>query len=125
MGSTNGLALQLLYMAAIGETLTGLLLRKASPSSTLAWEEVLIGGGGASDLWEGDMAASAVAAFHMAECSDLSLESSAIARVSRPSTSVARLILGFKGVLGEVAAGIVCAPPSGRVVHSDSSEGST
>ena len=65
-------------------------------------------------MWDGDMAASAVAVFPMVECSDLQLESSIIAQVSRSPTSVARLILGFKRVLGEVAAGIVCAPPSGR-----------
>ena len=123
MGSTDGLALQLLYVAAMGETLTGLLLREASPSSILPWEEVSTSGVGASDLWDGDMTASAVAAFPVAECSDSWLESSAIAQVSKSWTSVARLILGFKGVLGEVAAGTVCALPSGRVVHSVSSGG--
>ena len=125
MGSTDGLALQLLYMAVMGEILTGSLLREASPSSILAWEEVLTGRGGASDLWDGDMTASAVAAFPVMECSGLQLELSVIAQVSTSSTSVARLILGFQGVLGEVAAGIVCALPSGGVVHPGSSGGST
>ena len=111
-------------MAVMGEMLAGLLLREASPSSILAWEEVLTGGGGASDLWDGDMNASAVAAFPMVEHSDSQLDSSAIAWVSRSSTSVAMLILDFKGLLVEVAAGIVCTLPSGRVVHSGSSEGS-
>ena len=80
--------------------LTGLLSREASPSSILAWEEVLTGGGGASDLWDGDMTASTVAAFPMVECSNSQLDSSAITQVSRSSTSIAMLILGFKGVLG-------------------------
>ena len=61
-------------MAVMGEMSTGLLLREASPSSILAWEEVLTGWGGASDLWDGDMAASSVAAFPMVECSDSWLE---------------------------------------------------
>ena len=117
--------MQLLYAAAMGETLTGSLLREASPSSILAWEEVSTGRGGASDLWDGDMTTSTVAAFPMAECSNLQLDSSVITWVSRSSTSVAMLILGFKGVLGEVAAGIVCALPSGRVVYSGSYGGST
>ena len=65
------------------------------PSSILAWEEVLIGEAGASDLWDRDMTASAVAAFPVVECSDLQLELPAIAQISKSSTSVARLILGF------------------------------
>ena len=97
----------------------------ASPFSILAWEEVPTGGGGASDLWDRDMAASSVAAFPIVECSNLWLELSAIAWVSRSSTSVARLILGFKGVFGEVAAGMVCGLPSGGVVCSGSSGEST
>ena len=40
---------------------------------------------------------------------------------SKSSTSAVRLILGFQGVLGVVAVGIACTPPSGRVVHSGSS----
>ena len=39
MRSNIGLSLQLLYVATMGEMLTGLLSREASPSSTLAWEE--------------------------------------------------------------------------------------
>ena len=105
VGSTDGLALWLLYAAAMGETLAGLLSREASPSSILAWEEVSTGRGGASDLWDGDMTASAVVAFPMAECSDSQLDWSAITWVNRSLTSVAMLILGFKGlVLDEVAA---------------------
>ena len=99
----------------MGETLTGLPSREASLSSILAWEEVSTGRGGASDLWDRDMTASAVAAFPVAECSNSQLESSAIAWVSKSLTSVTRLILGFQGALGGVAAGIVCTPPSGRV----------
>ena len=53
-------------------------------------------------------------------CSDSWLDSSAIAQISRSSTSAAMLILGFKGVLGELAAGMACALPSGGVVHSSS-----
>ena len=70
------------------------------------------------------MTASAVATFPVVECSDSQLESSAIARVSKSLTSVTRLILGFQGALGGVAAGIACTLPSGRVVHSGSSGGS-
>ena len=119
--STIGLSLQLLYAASVGKTLTGLLFREASPSSILAWEEVSIGGAGISTLWDRDMSASAAAAFPKAECSDLQLESSAMPCFSKSSTSAIRLILGFQGVLGVVAAGIACALPSGRVVHSGSS----
>ena len=98
MGSTDGLALLLLYTAAMGETLAGIPLREASAFSILAWEEVLTGRGGASGLWGGDMTASTVVAFPMGECSDLWLDSSTIAQVSRSLTSVAMLILGFWGV---------------------------
>ena len=120
MGSTDGLALWLLYVAAMGEMLAGLLLREASPSFILAWEEVSTDRSGASDLWDGDVTVSTVAAFPMGGCSNLWLDSSTIAQVSRSSTSVAMLIHGFKGVLGELAAGIVCASPTGRVVCSGS-----
>ena len=67
------------------------------------------------------MTTSTVVAFLIGECSDLWLDSSTIARVSRSSTSVAMLILGFGGVLGELAAGMVCTSPSGKVVCSGSS----
>ena len=97
MGSTDGLALLLLYMAAMGETLVGILSREASTSSIIAWEEVLTSREGASDLWDGDVTASTVAAFPTGECSDSWLDSSAIIWVSRLSTSVAMLILGFGG----------------------------
>ena len=40
---------------------------------------------------------------------------------SKSLTSAVRVILGFQGVLGIVAAGVACAPSSGRVVHSGSS----
>ena len=39
---------------------------------------------------------------------------------SKSLTSAVRVILGFQGVLGVVAARIACALPSGRVVHSGS-----
>ena len=101
----------------------GLLSREASPSSTLAWEEVSIGGAGTSALWDKDMTASAAAAFSVVECSDLQLELSAMPHFSKPLTSAIRLILGFQVVLGVVvvAAGILCALPSGRVVCPGSS----
>ena len=82
----------------MGEMLAGIPLREASTSSILAWEEVLTGRGGASDLWDGDVTASTVVAFPIGECSDSWLDSSAIAWVSRSLTSVAMLILGFGGV---------------------------
>ena len=50
----------------------------ASASSTLAWEEVSTGRGGASDLWGGDMTASTVADFPTGECYDSWLDSSTI-----------------------------------------------
>ena len=109
-------------MAVMGEMLVGILLREASASSILAWEEVLTGRGGASGLWDGDMTASTVADFPMGKCSDWQLDSSAIAQVSRLSTSVAMLILGLGG-LGELAAGMVCSLPSSEVVCSGSSGG--
>ena len=123
MRSTVGLPLWLLYVAMVGETLTGLLSREASPSSTLAWEEVSIGGAETSALWDRDMTASTAAAFSVAECLDLQLESSTMPHFSKASTSALRLILGFQGVLGVVIAGIGCTLPNGRVVHSGSSEG--
>ena len=108
-------------MAAVEETLTGLLSREASPSPTLAWEEVSTGGSGTSNLWDRDITASAVAAIPAVECSDLQLELSTIAQSRKSLTSALRLILDFQGVLGVVATGIVCTLPSGRVVHSGSS----
>ena len=107
----------------MGEMLAGIPSREASVSSILAWKEVSTGRGGASDLWDGDMTASTVAAFTTGECSNSWLDSSAIAQVSRSLTRVAMLILGFKRVLGELVAGIVCTLPSGRVVCSNSSGG--
>ena len=101
--------------------MTGLLSREASPSSTLAWEEVSICGPRASNLWDGDMTACAMAAIPAAECSDSWLGSSAMPCFSKSLTSAVRLILGFQGVLGVVATGITCTPPSGRVVCSGSS----
>ena len=48
-----------------------------------------------------------------------------IAQVNKSSTSAVRLILGFQGVLGGVAAGdSVFSASSGRVVYSGSSGGS-
>ena len=41
--------------------------------------------------------------------------------LSKSLTSAIRLILGFQGVLGVVAARIACDLPSGRVVHSGAS----
>ena len=119
--STVGLPLQLLYAAAVGETLTGLLSMEASPSSTLTWEDVSIGGAKTSALWDRDMTASAAAAFSVEECSDSWLELSTMPCFSKASTSALRVILGFQGVLGVAIAGIGCAPPNGRVVHSGSS----
>ena len=68
-----------------------------------------------------DMTVSAAAAFSEVECSVLWLESSAMPHFSKSLTSAVRLILGFQGVLSVVDDGIVCALPSGRVVHSGSS----
>ena len=79
--------------------------------------------GGASDLWDGDVTASTVAAFPMGECSNSWLHPSTIAQVSRSLISVAMLILSFRGGLGELAAGMMCASPSSRVVCSGSSGG--
>ena len=61
--------------------------------------------------------------FPMGECSDLWLDMSVIAWVRRSSTSAAMLTLGFGGVLGELAAGMVCTSPTGKAVHSGSSRG--
>ena len=121
MRSTIGLPLWLLYATTMGETLVWLLSREASTSSTLAWEEVVTGGAGASTLWDGDMTTSAVAAFPAVECSDSQLESSTIAQISKLLTSAFRLILDFQGVLGVVAAGIACTLPSGGVLCSGTS----
>ena len=65
--------------------------------------------GEASDLWGGNGTASTVTAFPVGECSNLWLGSSVIAWVKRSSTSVAMLILGFGGILGEWVAAIVFA----------------
>ena len=59
----------------------------------------------------------------IAECSDSQLKSSVMPHFSKSSTSAVRLILGFQGVLGVVAVGMVCTPPNGTDVHSRSSEG--
>ena len=97
-----------------------LLSREASPSSTLAWEEVSIGRAETSALWDGDMTASMAAAFSVVECSDSQLEST-MPCFSKASTSALRVILGFQGVLGVVIAGIGLALPNGGVAHSGSS----
>ena len=47
--------------------------------------------------WECDCFYCSLAAFPMGECSDSWIDSSAITWVSRSSTSVAMLILGFRG----------------------------
>ena len=69
------------------------------------------------------MTASTVATFPMGECSDSWLDVSAIAWVRRSLTSATMLTLGFEGVLGELAAGMVCASSTGKAVHSGSSRG--
>ena len=107
MGSIDGLALPLLQMAVMGETLAGRPSREASTSSHTCLRRS--GRGEASDLWGGDATASTVVAFPMGQCSNLQLDSSDIARVRRSSTSAAMLTLVFGGVLGELAAGMVCA----------------
>ena len=122
VGSTDGLAL-LLQVVAIGETLAGRHLSEASTSSILAWEEVSTGGGEASDLWGRSVTASTITTFPVGECSDLWLDLPAIAWVSRLSTSVAMLIHGFVGVLGELVAVIVFTSSTGEVGHPSSSSG--
>ena len=58
----------------------------------------------------------------MAECSDSAVVIFHHAPwFSKSLTSAARLILGFQGVLGIVAARIACTLPSGGVVCSGSS----
>ena len=69
------------------------------------------------------MTASTVTTFPMGECSDLQLDVSAITQVRRSWTSASMLTLGFGGVLGELAAGMVCALSTGEAVHSGSSRG--
>ena len=107
-----------------GRNIDRVTLQGASPSSVLAWEEVSTGRTGTCDLWGRDMTASAAAAFSAAECSDSWLEWSAIAQFSKSSTSALRVIPGFQGILGVVAAGITCTLSCGGVVHSGSSGGS-
>ena len=97
VGSTDGMALLLLQAVVIGEMLAGRHLREASTSSILAWEEVSTGGGEASDLWDGSVTASTVTTFPVGECSNLQLDSPAIAWVRRLLTSVAMLIHGLGG----------------------------
>ena len=77
-----------------------------------------IGGAGTSALWDRDMTASTASAFSKAECLVSQLESSAMPCFSKSLTLAVRMILGFQGVLGVVANGIACTPPSGRVVPS-------
>ena len=69
------------------------------------------------------MTASTVMTFPMGECSDLWLDVSAIAWVRRSLTSTAMLTLGFGGVMGELAAGMVCTSSTGKTVHSGSPRG--
>ena len=76
-----------------------------------------MGRGEASDLWGGDATASTVATFPLGKCSDLQLDLSAIAWVRRSLTFATMLTLGFGGVLGELAAGMMCASSTGKVVH--------
>ena len=49
---------------------------EASPSSTLTWEDVSIGGAETFTLWHREMTASAAAIFSVVECLDSCLESS-------------------------------------------------
>ena len=69
------------------------------------------------------MTASTVVTFPMGECSDLQLNVSAITWVRRSLTSAAILTLGFGGVLGELAAGMVCTLSASEAVHYGSSRG--
>ena len=69
----------------------------------------------ASDLWDGNGTASTVTAFPVGECSNSWLGLSVITQVKRSSTSVAMLILGFGGVLGEWAVVIVFASSTSKV----------
>ena len=84
---------------------------------------MLAGRGEASDLWGGNGTASTVMAFPVGKCSNLWLGLSVIAQVKRSLTSVAILILGLGGILGEWAAAIVFASSTGEVGCSSSSSG--
>ena len=81
------------------------------------------GRGEASDLWGGNRTASTVTAFPVGECSNLWLGSSVITQVKRSLTSVAMLILGFGGILGEWVAAIVFASSTSKVGCPSSSSG--
>ena len=65
-----------------GRNIDRVTLQGSLPSTILAWEEVSTGGARASDLWDRDMTATTAATFPAVECSDLQLESSAIAQFS-------------------------------------------
>ena len=58
--SIEALVLSLPQMSAIGEMLVGISSREASPSSMLAWDEVLAGSGRPSGLHGRDMRTTAV-----------------------------------------------------------------
>ena len=121
--STDGLPLQLLYVAVVGETLAWLLLREASPPPYLLGKKCQLAGMEPLTCGMG-MRLLLLLLPSLWGCSNSWLDSSAITQTSRSSTSAAMLILGFKGVLGELVAGMVCTLPSGGVVHSSSSRGS-
>ena len=83
-------------MAAIGEMLAGISSREASPSSMLAWDEVLAGSRRPSGLHGRDVQTTGVISLLVGDCWDSQLDASNTAWDRRLLTLYSYTTFGFE-----------------------------
>ena len=103
--------------------LAGISSREASPSSMLAWDEVLAGGGRPSVFHGGDIRTTAVVGLLGDDCWDLQLDTSNTAWDRRLLTSIVILPLDLGGDLGGLVIKMVGMSSKGGILWSGSSIG--
>ena len=121
--SIEVLVLSLLEMAAIGEMVAGISSREASPSSMLAWDEVLAGSSRPSGLCGGDMRTTTVVSLLGGDSWDSQLDASNTAWDRRLLTSAVILPLDLRGDLGGLVIRTVGMSFRGGIFQSGSSIG--
>ena len=107
-------------MAAIGEMLAGISSGEASPSSMLAWDEVLAVGSRPSGLCSRDVSTIAVVVLLGGVCWDSQLDTSNTAWDRRLLTSIVILPLGLRGDLGGLVTRTVGMSSRGGIFLSGS-----
>ena len=107
----------------IGEMLAGISSREASPSSRLAWDEVLAGQGKSSGFCGGDVKITAVVGHLGDECWDSQLDTSSTAWDRRLLTSIVILPSDLGGDLEGLVIRMVGMSLTGGIFWSGSSTG--